>query len=156
MNTDYTNSAVNLITGDKATLQAERLLKLAELMALADKACKELDATPQAMDFKNINAAIALLKEGIKSDIDAIGSYQDLEHGFYAVKQKRVGFTYSPELVKANLPKYATALIEETVNSKALDGLVKGKLITQEQVASIVGETKETYAYIIKAEALNG
>jgi hypothetical protein len=147
-NPDYSASAVNLVTDTPKELWG--LDKLEALCRDATDIEAGLEKTPEYQALQIVNRKIAALQAEIKKLIESQGSYQNTETGQYALKQRRVSFTYSPELVKANLPKFACALIEERVNEKALDGLVKGGLINNEQVASCVGETKETYAFIIK------
>ena len=162
---DYSNSAVNLfeaqpvgedgnprILPGEVVAQQVRLEQLAELNKRQEAAIAELDATPEAQAVKDIQGAITQLKCNIAAGMSEFG-YQDLERGFYALYQKRVSDFYSPELVKSHLPKFATALIEEAVNVKALEGLVRGKLVTPEQAESCVDITKrkETLVPIIKA-----
>jgi phosphotransacetylase len=120
--------------------------------ALALKAAQEaLEATAESREAKEIQDTIAKLKTDITIVMGNFG-YQDVECGWYALYQRRITDTYSPELVKANLPKQASMLIEETVNKTALEGLIKGKLITQEQANNCIdlAKRKEVLVPIIK------
>ncbi len=86
----------------------------------------------------------------IRSAIDELGSYQDIEKGWYAIKQKRESITYKPELVRQYAPsKVASFVIVESVDSKALDALLKAGQISAED-ARRCGEIKESFAYIIR------
>jgi hypothetical protein len=178
-NPDYTASAVNLYReyqpGDdnphtmptEIVTQQERLTTLAALTRQLDEAVMRLGETPEALalkaaqealedtvesrEAKELQDAIVKLKADIAITMKDFG-YQDVERGWYALYQKRITDTYSPELVKANLPKQAPLLIEETVNKTAIEGLIKGKLITQEQADSCIDLTKrkEVLVPIIK------
>lgn len=164
-NPDYTNSAVNLSKDNPS--QLERLTTLAALTRQLDAAVMRLGETPEALalkaaqealeataenrEAKEIQDAIAKLEVDISVAMEDFG-YQDVERGWYALYQRRVTDTYSPELVKANLPKQAPMLIEETVNKTALEGLIKGKLVTQEQADNCIdlAKRKEVLIPIIK------
>ena len=66
------------------------------------------------------------------------------------MKQRRETVTYSPMLVHRLLPENIGSLvIVESVNVKALEGLIKGQIVTAEQ-AKACGEVKESFAYIIR------
>ena len=165
-NIDYSNSARNLasysilppgVSLDDVTAQTLRLSLLADYQKQLAEATAALSLTPeaqavtaanvalsntpQARTIEVIGAAITETKKIIIENMERFG-FQDVEKGFYALYQKRVTDTYSPALVKQNLPREAPLLIEETVNVKALEGLIKGKLITTEQADSCIDLTK--------------
>jgi hypothetical protein len=147
-NPDYAASAVKMVTDTP-----KEMWGLENLSAL----CKEsaeveglLEKTPEYQALQIINKKIAEKQMEIRKLVDDLGSYQDIENGIYAVKQRRVSIYYSVELVKKNLPQYSPVIISEIVDEKKLSGLIKGGLITLEQEESCIGGRKETFAYIIK------
>ena len=150
MNPDYTASAVNLVN-PPPVISGLKLMK--DIMAdIAMLEAKIADCVPVELKGALIVAQANLdgVIKNIKANIDAYGSYQDTEKGEYALKQRKESITYKPELVIETLEsKLASLIIVNAVDTKALDGLVKGKLVSPEQ-ARQCGEIKETYAYIIK------
>ncbi len=148
-NTDYSASAVNLCNPPEVKELLERLrVRQSELTAVAEKieACVPVE-TRKERDF--ITGVIGELEKTIRERIDLLGSYQDLVTGEYAVKQRKESITYLPDKIKSVLPKFASAVIEESVNKKALEGLLKGGLVTSEQ-AKECSIASMSYAYIIK------
>uniref|UniRef100_A0A6M3LR20 Uncharacterized protein n=1 Tax=viral metagenome TaxID=1070528 RepID=A0A6M3LR20_9ZZZZ len=149
-NADYSASAVNL-TNHPVVMDLETKYR-GELKAIEDLNQRISNAIPQALK----DQAIALEKGHQETDktlrkaIDEYGSYQHVEYGFYAVKQRRESIIYKPELVRQYAPsKVASFVLIESVDSKALDALVKAGQIAPD-VARQCGEAKESFAYIIK------
>ena len=149
-NTDYSQSAVMLTNppqvGELLTKFHKETSALSILSEEIDKAIpQELKDQRDIIEKYHIETATSL-----RQAIDEFGSFQDVVAGEYAVKQKRESITYRPDLTKKVLEtKLAGLVIVESVDSKALDGLVKGGLVTPQQ-ARECGEVKETFAYIIK------
>ncbi len=149
-NTDYSASAVNLINppqveGLLRDLQTEQI-SAAQLRNQADALIPDELKTK----IKQHDDRATKLASDIRKAIDELGSYQDLVKGWYAIKQRRESVIYKPELVRQYAPsKVASFVLVESVDSKALDALVKAGQITPE-VAKQCGEIKESFAYIIK------
>lgn len=150
-NIDYSKSAVNLTNPpelkDFLLAQKSRLSALAQLQEKID-ACipRELKA-----EFERVQNEIAVEDKGIRGYIDTFGSYQDVEAGMYAVKQKKVSVSYDPQVFRAQYPDYAPAVIKETVDTAKLTGLIKGGLLTPEDLEKKgVSMKSESFAYIIK------
>lgn len=79
-------------------------------------------------------------------------SYQDLEAGYWAIKQKKKTVTYLPDKVKANLTKEVAAMvIVEAVDPDRMAGMIKGKLVTAE-AARACAKIETKYSYIVKVE----
>ena len=149
-NTDYSASAVNLTNHEcfkgmflalrdwqekKAQLEAELKVRNAEIYQLLEGCDKE----------------IFTITNDIKLSIDQYGSYQDLENGIYAVKQRKVSLSYDPKVLRIKHPKEAELVITEIVDSKKLDGLVKGGLLDKGAlITEGIAKETESYAYIIK------
>ena len=146
-NPDYSQSAVYLCNPDEVyTLMLNRL-SLAEKLAVLRA---ELGKTVLAIMIAEKEITLSELDGEIRNAIDKFGSYQDVEGGVYAVKQRRESIAYQPELVRQYAPsKVASFVLIETVDSKALDALVKAGQLTAED-ARRCGEVKESFAYIIK------
>ena len=147
-NIDYSASAVNL--GDYEPVKvALNVYKGLETKAAV---CRlKLEETPEWIELEKISNQLNELKQEVKEAIDECGSYQDVENGWYAVKQRKESKSYLPEPFAKNFEKYAPAVIVETINVKALEGLIKGKLITEEELdkAGVI-QRAESFAYIIK------
>ena len=146
-NPDYTQSAVSLCNPDEVySLMLNRLLLSQRLDLLQSKLCN----SELGIAIENTEIELQKLDTEIRQAIDKFGSYQDVETGVYAVKQRRESIAYQPELVRQYAPsKVASFVLIETVDSKALDALVKAGQLTAED-ARRCGEVKESFAYIIK------
>lgn len=149
-NPDYSASAVMLtnppqVEGLLRNLQNEQT-ELSQLKKQAEALIP--DEIKARITSKEKSLEILLVD--IRKAIDELGSFQDVDKGWYALKQRRESINYKPELTRQHLEaKLASLVIIESVDSKALDGLVKGGLVTPIQ-ARECGEVKESFAYIIK------
>lgn len=146
-NIDYSASAVNLMN---SPILGQKLCYFKKAQEIADAFQKTLEETGPYRALVKCQDDIAEVREEIKALIEEQGSYQDVEAGMYAIKQRRESITYKPELVRQYAPsKIASFVIIESVDSKALDALVKAGQITPEE-ARQCGEIKESFAYIVK------
>src|SRR3990167_5132663 len=97
-NPDYSASAVMLTNPP----QLGGLLKGLHCEQTAfDTLNKEVDACiPQGLkdNIAKVQKEIDISMKAIKSAIDLYGSYQDVDKGEYAVKQKRESINFKPEL----------------------------------------------------------
>lgn len=146
-NPDYSESAVNLTNS-----QELRDMLMAHRQKAGDfNALKELlERTDESKALEAAGDALHDLDAQIKETIDRLGGFQDMAEGLYALRQRRLSLTYIPKLVKTILSSFAEAVIEEVVNKKKMEGLLKGGLITEEQ-AEACAERSESLAYIIKS-----
>ena len=149
--TDYSASAVNL--GNDFEL-GERLHGLASLgreMVVVNNAIES--AIPKELKEKkaDLESCIAQAITAIKTDIERLGSYQNLDRLWYAVKQRKVSKSYNPATFENLYPRYAPAVIVKAVDEKKLLGLIKGGLLTEGELKEnqVLTET-ESFAYIIK------
>jgi len=132
-NIDYTNSAENLCNPGEVMdllvqLHAEEAIKVALEGQLKERCNELVDGITKSEEV------IAQIQKKIKEAIDQFGSYQNIESGEYAVKYRRMSKSYHVEPFKLQYPKYVPAVVEETINIKALEGLVKGGLIKQDEL----------------------
>ena len=143
--TDYSNTAIAL----KNPPEVLELLKQWAVYRKHHYACVCIASeTPEAK--RSLEAAEEMFKafNKVKAAIDQQGSYQDVAFGLYALKQQRVTTSYDPELVRKHIPDF-TAIIEEHVASDKIKGLLRGKLITEEQLADCEVITPLSPAYIV-------
>ncbi len=148
-NIDYTKSAVNLTNSPKLKVSLDILHDIQHRIDEV-KASIEL-SIPR--DLKDILSTLQEQYDGCRksiiTDIDNIGSYQDIISGIYAVKQRRVSVNYKPDLVRLHAPNALPMVIIESVDQDAMTKLVKDGFISPEQ-ARLCADIKESYSYIIK------
>ena len=150
-NPDFSASAVNLtnpaIVQNYLTIYHADCQSLADLQAQA-AACVPLDLQAEIRAYQEI---LAKDQRNLRTLIDSDGSYQDIEKGIYAIKQRKVSVSYDPHLLRTCHRVEAELVIEETVNRTKIEGLLKAKLLDAIALKAegITRET-ETFAYIIK------
>ena len=145
-NPDFTLSAVNLTNSQElGDMLLVRRQKSGDVKEMEDI----LHMTDEWKALEAIVADVDELDAQIREAIDRLGGFQSIEDGLYGLRQRRVSLTYVAKLVRTILPNFAEALIEEVVNKKKMEGLLKGDLVTQEQ-AEACADRDETLAYIIK------
>lgn len=149
-NPDYSASAVNLTNSSQVM---DLLAKYhAEERVLSNLRQQAIDAVP-----KELQELIALhtrtqfdIDKVLRQSIDEHGSFQNVDAGQYAIRQRRESIIYKPELVRCYAPsKVASFVLIESVDKNAMDAMIKTGQITPE-VAKQCGEVKESFAYIIK------
>ena len=148
---DYTNSGVNLCNPPEVKLLIDHLH--ACKVALADINASIADAVPEGL--RNAQAKwqkdIAETTAELRLEVEAYGGYQDIESETYALFQTRRTAQYDA-LMLAGGPyeKIVPMVIEETVNVNALKGLIKGGIVSQEDLERHnVITYKESQAFIL-------
>ncbi len=153
-NIDYSNSAVNLTNPPQLRDALSRLhnaiSRVNDLQAKIDVAIP-----PELSIAKSAECAIIdMLHADIRAWIEAYGSYQDVEKGVYALKQRKVSVSYNAVAFEAYYPQYAPAIIIKAIDTVKLKGLIKGGLMTEEELltghAPPVAKENENFTYIIK------
>jgi hypothetical protein len=150
-NLDYSNSAVNLTNTSFIGELLESLKEQeTELQELRDKANTYIPVEFFSA-IEQMNLAVNDSRALITKEIESLGSYQNLEQGLYAVKQRKVSKSYDPAVFKIAYPEYSKAVIVEAVDTVKLNGLLKGGLITEDSLKTngVITE-KETFQYIIR------
>lgn len=150
-NTDYSKSAVNLTNPGELIPQLGVLLALKGSQEVITREIQE--AIPKELNQKllDITSEISKVETTIKESIEKYGSFQNVEKGIYALKQRKVTRSYDAGVFKLAYPQYSPAVIVETVDTVKLGGLIKGGLITEESLKiNGVVEEKESFQYIIK------
>jgi hypothetical protein len=150
-NTDYSASAVNLVNPIETKELLEELQKMkANQLILKEQVDKLI---PQELkDRMEINLKWMVEQETrIRLSIDTFGSFQDLEDGWYAVKQRKVSKSYNAEAFEKIYPQYTPAIIIKAVDTTKLTGLIKGGLLDEAGLKNngVIKES-ESFAYIIK------
>jgi len=143
---DYTKSAVNLCNPPEL---APLLTDLARLNHRAATLQAELEKTQIYTELTARQKDITDCRQSIQKAIEAHGSYQDLDTGTYAVKQRKLTITYAVSKVREFIRTYAEAVIDESVNKTKLEGLRKGGLVDQADLDRCA-DTTETFAFLIK------
>jgi hypothetical protein len=148
---DYSNSAENLTNPDRVKELLGRLKENNSKLVLLREQAEALIPENLQEDIRCMSELVNNLTQDIRQAVDESGSFQDLENGLYGIKQRKVSKSYDPASFKTAYPQFAPAVIVETINATALSGLIKGQLITEENLKT-TGVLKETvsYAYIIK------
>lgn len=149
-NPDYTASAVKLTNAPevKALLDEWQAAK-----QLADEAQEQMQAEllklPSVINFNTANDTVAEARATLEKTIIEFGGFQDIEQGLYALQQVRKLTTYDADKIRKNISKYADVILSG-VDTVKLKGLVKGGLVTPEQVAKC-SEVKESHRFVIDA-----
>src|SRR4030042_10859 len=99
-NPDYTGSAVNLTN---ANILREFLLNRQVLVETQKELQVKLEATEIYRLIKDSGDVLVDIDKSIKEAIEKEGSFQDVEAGMYAIKQRRESITYKPELARKYL-----------------------------------------------------
>lgn len=148
---DYSDSAVNLCN------PPDLKVKLAELSALKAQGLMFVEELKDNDSYKSLKAteqSISDTQAQIRAMIDALGSYQDLDVGHYAVKYRRATREYHAEkFVGKPYDQYRPAVITEAINLQALNGLIKGKLLDEAELLKhgVITE-RENFAIVIKVD----
>lgn len=149
---DYSESAENLCNPEQVLTE---LLAFKKAMTTLNGLKKELETLNPEL-FEAIEAQMKVVEDvtmKLKASVDEFGSYQDIEAKNYAVKFRRMSKIYHVEPFKRRYERFVSAVIEETINVKALEGLVKGGLISSDDLKhpdiGVITETP-TYAYFIR------
>lgn len=148
-NPDYTASAVNLTNPDEVNLLLVQFHQLQNLAHEYDTELREKNAELYQKIDTNAKA-LAECEKMLRAEIEAKGSYQNMELGWYAVKSRAVMVSYSPEKVREVLPvQVQAAVIIESVDKAMVDALVKGGRITPEQ-QELISQKIESFRFIIR------
>lgn len=155
---DFTNSAENLCNPEEVKVLLVNLHD--QQLVLADQKAKLREQSKELVEeIEQTEAMIAAIELDLKGDtklgivgaIEQYGSFQDTENEHYAVRYRRMMSTYHVPPFKKWYEKYVSAVIEESVNVQALKGLIKGGLMTEDELKHKKVITEEAqYAYYIR------
>lgn len=156
-NMDYSNSAVNLTNSTKLDIDLEVLDRYQKEKATIEESIQSLIPQDLKDTLLNTERCIDEITRIIKEGIESSGSYQNLEKGWYAVKQRKVSKSYDAFAFEERYPQFAPAIIIKAVDTAKLTGLIKGGLISEADLKkespggfpAVITE-KESFSYIIK------
>lgn len=128
---DFSLSAVNLCNPPEVKALLEKLSKAEASRNKIEEEIKASNTVLAEQHQKHIKV-ISDLQNKIRYAVEEKGSYQDTENERYAVKYASKTAVYSnlPSF-KKNFPKFVELCIKEVLDTTALKGQVKGKLITE-------------------------
>ena len=149
--TDYSKSAIDLTNSNEVLNLLNEYGNALEAEDIAQQAVLE---TAESKAFYDALHTSKKAKEAVKVAIDRCGSFQDVGKGLYALKQRKTSVSYDPVRVREFIPDAVAMAIIETVPNRKIDGLLKGKMITEEQASScrIVAELAPAYIIDILKE----
>jgi len=147
---DYTSSAVKLCNPDEVKMELNIYL---QLQIDAAELQEKLEKLPEYQEWAELTAKAVQQKTRVKEAVEQFGSYQDIENGVYALMQTRHTKVYHAEPFLEHFSKYAPAVVEQNINVKTLDGMIKGKVLQESELMEygVITET-ETFAFILKTE----
>ena len=132
-NPDYTKSAK--INNNPDTIKAYQVFM--EKNSALDKINTDIEAlipkemtTAKAAAQEEVNATYMLLREAIKNK----GGYQDVEAGKYALIVEAKHPEYDADRLIQLYPNESAMCIENAVNVKKLQGLIKGGLLIESEL----------------------
>jgi len=114
----------------------EALDELRILKAQRETLNEKLKAlAPELLESLEENTKLTTKQTSIIKDlIETHGSYQDTEAGEYALIYERKTPQYDAEAFETRYPQFVPAVIVKAVNADALKGLIKGGLLSQEDL----------------------
>ena len=149
-NPNYHNSCHNLTNPETTHAALESWRDCVAALADVEAAIEESIPADLRTLRDECARAIDTARESLKVLIDSDGSYQDVFAGHYAVKQSKNATVYHPDQCRVAIPQFAAVVIEETVNTDKIKGLLKGGLISETDVEKFSTKEPLSPAYIIK------
>ncbi len=152
-NKDYTESAVNLTNNVTVKELLDSLHVYERNEAEIQQRIKA--SIPQELidQVTAVQDRIRTLTDELKKTIDERGSFQDVEKGEYAVKQRICHVDYDAEAFEKHFSGHAPSVIDtvKVIDKVALKGLIKAGKLTNDGLrrALVITET-ETFRYIIE------
>jgi len=146
-NPDYSATAVNLSNPPQVKEALDKLHEIQGTIAMLEKQQRQLNPG-LAADLDALKVSEGEKVTAIRNLIDHFGSYQDTEKGEYALVYVRRTAQYNAYAFEARYPDHAKIVIVKQVNAEAIKGLVKGKLLSQDELerANADGPAVITYA----------
>jgi len=148
---DFTESAVKLVNPPEVK---QLLQQLSAEQAELEVVTKEMEAiVPSELIEKASlqSKRVADLQTAIREAVEEHGSYQDTENERYAVKYARRSKVYNLIPFKKKFLKFVELCVQETIDVRALEGQIKGKLITEAELEKAkVLEYSESFAFYVR------
>ena len=149
-NPDYSASA-NITNNEVVEDLLNQYINEQVAIQTLNEEMQKLIPTEMKLDMEQKTGNLEQLNIMLHKAIDEAGSYQDIEAGHYAVKQRKVSKSYDASKFGGWYPQFKDAVIVPSVNLKALQGLIKGGLIKEDSPEmQDITQTSESFVYIIK------
>jgi hypothetical protein len=148
-NPDYSSSAVNLTNPPQVK---ELLDKLHGYQALKENIEQEIPVELQKR-LAEVGKLIADTTAQVKGAIEQFGSYQDVELGHYGVYQEVNTPDYHADcfIGKSIFKDFEPVVIKPTINVDALRALIKGNLLTEDNLREHgVITDKKIFKFVIR------
>ncbi len=148
---DFSESALNLKNPPEVKELLEQLSAEEDHLHKLQEEFKQIN--PELADkIIAMSEKISERQQMIRTAVEEHGSYQDTETERYAVKYARKTAVYGNiEAFKKSFPKFAELCIKEVIDITALNGQLKGKLITQEELEKAKVLTWDTgYSFYVR------
>ncbi len=149
-NPNYESSAERLTNPESVRLLLLMRLGLNSKMAELQNELQMRNMTLLS-EIASLKSDLIINEAKIRKTVLIEGGYQDVDTGLYALRQKRVSYTYDPVYFRKEYPEYAPAVIKETVDTVKLGGLIKGGLLNMAALErDLVAVPSESFAFILK------
>ena len=149
-NPDYSGSAVKLTNTPEVKGLLDEWVAARKVDYKAEVVYEEARLKlPEMQKARKSHALLDKARKNLEEAVKEFGGYQDIEQGLYALQQVRKSVTLDAKKVKAAIPDWTDKILTE-INVEVLKGLLRGKLITQEQVDACA-TVKESLRFVIDA-----
>ncbi len=147
---DYTNSAVDISNPPEVKAAIAELQEWKTRLAARDNDIAKLVSEDLAKDREWARWQVEDLTKALRAAIEEHGGYQDIETETYALFQTRKTPEYDAQVFTEKHPMAVQMVIEQAINKDALKGLIKGGILSEQD---LIGEGvityKETQAFIL-------
>ena len=130
-NPDYVKTILNQTNSDEVK---SALHVFYQLNLDLESAREKLQCRTEYQEFIVLQEQIADQTKKIKETIDQYGSYMDVENGVYGLKHTMSKAEYHAQPMLDKFPKEANIAVEQMINVDALKGLIKGKILNQDEL----------------------
>ena len=150
-NPNYESSAVNLCNPPEVRNDLLTLVDMRNDLAVLQTERDNLIPQELKDRIEICQKYITEQDQVLRIAIDEFGSFQDVESGQYAVKQRKVSRSYKAEPFEKSYPQFAPAVIIKAVDTIKIHGLIKGGLLNEPDLERDgVLVCTESFSYIIK------
>ena len=141
-NPDYTASAKSLTNPPAIGDKLVELVRAERLAMIAYDALKEVQLVKEACAADN---AVGTIRNELGDMVRRSGGFQDVQLGLYALEQLSVRKSWTPNKLEPILgPKLSRMVVVQSVDTKALNGLIKGGFVDQEAVDEVADKAIRT------------
>ena len=148
---DYTASGVNLCNPDEVKEQIELLQGYQEQLRATREKISSLIPEELTKELDWFQWNVNDITKAIRLKVEEHGGYQDIKTETYALFQTRRTAEYHAQPFMERYEQAVPMVIENAINATALKGLIKGGMLSQDDLEEhgVIGY-KETEAFILK------